>query len=1049
MNEQTLELQIKSASAEACKNVDRLVKSLTEIEQKVDGISNKLGQTNQISNFINEMNKATLSAKRLSKTDMSQFKSQLESLYSTIKSFSDSITGVNNSSLENLNKVFRGIPNSINKINQLDMKKTYGSFNSLTRIIDPFLTKLQQSEVSLSKFVQLSKSLETSAKSVKAIEKSMTDVKNKTDKTNNSVSKLGNTLKNVFTYAGAKRLTQQMLGWMNEAVNFTEQLNLFNVVFDNVEKNGVTAFSNIGKEATKFQYKLNEAFGTNKTQTFYMQGIFQSMGENVGIGDTYSAIMSETMTKLTYDLASLYNKSETTVAEAIRAGVYAGQTKPLRAYGIDVTQMSMQPVLNELGIDKQVKEMSQAEKEILRYLATLKQAQVAMGDLANTIESPSNQLKVFRQQLVETKVAISSLFMGTFASILPYANAFLMVIKEISKAIAMMFGIKLKDYNTGIASQEGMYDGIADSVDNATDKVKELKRQTLGFDEIHNINENKDTGSSGTSGAVGGGIDQRLLDAIKGYDNGMDKVRMKATEIRDKIMEWLGFTRHTNIETGETYFTYDGIEKTLSNIVGWWKGLNTQGKIWTSFGIALGFVNLYKALKKIAGLTGITTLFKGISKFVTSTSGGVSALNGLVGNLSTGFTSLATSLGISTGALGMIIGAIVALVGSLIYAYNTNDVFKNKVQEMVSSVSTLFTNLFGIITSTTSQIWQFVEPIWNIMKDTVVSIVQYMYESVVFNFSLIFDVIDGTCKIISDLFHGDLDQAFEDAKEMVKNLFGDWNTWFDKIKEIFGNLATNIINSIFEFVPKAINKLNDILTWIKDLPNKFFYYAGMAIGTLWKTITQTDWLQLGKNVLDGIVNGIKDIGSSLWNFGANLFNKAKEAISSINWANLGKNVLDGIIGGMFNIGQKLKNWSSSFVDGIKDALGIHSPARLVIDAKVGNYTTDGIIVGMENEIPKLKITAQEMVGEVRKTFARGDFDLPLNYQIQPNTSDFNTDFSAIQKVVVNGLVEVMSQYSGQSSEIDVHVHTDEGTIIDRIEQRTKQTGVFPFTIPIY
>lgn len=38
---------------------------------------------------------------------------------------------------------------------------------------------------------------------------------------------------------------------------------------------------------------------------------------------------------------------------------------------------------------------------------------------------------------------------------------------------------------------------------------------------------------------------------------------------------------------------------------------------------------------------------------------------------------------------------------------------------------------------------------------------------------------------------------------------------------------------------------------------------------------------------------------------------------------------------------------------------------------------------------------------------------------------------------------------GQSSEIDVHVHTDEGTVIDRIEQRTKQTGVFPFTIPTY
>ena len=111
---------------------------------------------------------------------------------------------------------------------------------------------------------------------------------------------------------------------MNEAIDYTEQLNLFNVVFDNTEKNGKQMFSELGKSALQFQYQLNEAFGTNKTQTLYMQGIFQSMGETVGIKDKYSAIMSETMTKLTYDLASLYNKTEKNTAEAIRAGVYAG-----------------------------------------------------------------------------------------------------------------------------------------------------------------------------------------------------------------------------------------------------------------------------------------------------------------------------------------------------------------------------------------------------------------------------------------------------------------------------------------------------------------------------------------------------------------------------------------------------------------------------------------------------------------------------------------------------------------------------------------------------
>lgn len=169
-------------------------------------------------------------------------------------------------------------------------------------------------------------SIDTKLKS-NTVSKTTSDVKKLSstiNKVTSSTDKLGSAFKNVFTFAGVKRLTKTALGWMNEAIDYTEQLNLFNVVFDNVEKNGTTMFSNLGKSATQFQYKLNEAFGTNKTQTLYMQGIFQSMGETVGIDDKYSAIMSETMTKLTYDLASLYNKTESATAEAIRAGVYAG-----------------------------------------------------------------------------------------------------------------------------------------------------------------------------------------------------------------------------------------------------------------------------------------------------------------------------------------------------------------------------------------------------------------------------------------------------------------------------------------------------------------------------------------------------------------------------------------------------------------------------------------------------------------------------------------------------------------------------------------------------
>ena len=46
------------------------------------------------------------------------------------------------------------------------------------------------------------------------------------------------------------------------------------------------------------------------------------------------------------------------------------------------------------------------------------------------------------------------------------------------------------------------------------------------------------------------------------------------------------------------------------------------------------------------------------------------------------------------------------------------------------------------------------------------------------------------------------------------------------------------------------------------------------------------------------------------------------------------------------------------------------------------------------------------------------------------------------------MISAMSQFGGQTSQIDVHVHTDEGTVIDSINQKTIQTGSFPLTIPV-
>ena len=565
---------------------------------------------------------------------------------------------------------------------------------------------------------ELEKQILSANKTLGVLKSQIKDTTVETNKFKNAASEIKNAFNKLDLSSSIKGLKSVFSSlykdFLTKSIDVSEELNLFNVVFNNIEKNGKTTFSTLGREATQFQNKMNEAFGTNKKDTMRYQGLFQAMGESAGLDDRTSALMSRNMTKLAYDLASLYNTTETKAAESLRAGVYAGQTKPLRNYGIDVTQTSYKPLMEELGLEKSVSELTQAEKEILRYISTLRQAQNAMGDFANTIESPANQLKVLRQQFYEMQAAIGNLFVGAFAKILPYANAIIMVVKEVAKTIASIFGIEMSDYNTGIATyDEGLedysesLDGVAGSAGGASDAIKALKRQTLGFDQINNLVSPTPTSSSGgggggSSGGILGGIDDRLLAALREYDNGMGKVKMKATEIRDKIMDILGFTKHINYETGETYFTYDGWKETVKGLWNWFKDLNPIAKIFVGLGVPAAFVTLFNAIKKILGLTGITGLFKSLLGPISSLTGymwdcskAAVAVDGGLKNLGSGLSvgidawreqqgiidkttgKLNGFTGVVQGAKNVLLGLGEAVVGVTALSASVDDLTKN------------------------------------------------------------------------------------------------------------------------------------------------------------------------------------------------------------------------------------------------------------------------------------------------------------------------------------------------------------------------------------
>lgn len=239
-----------------------------------------------------------------------------------------------------LESVFNKAITSLNEL-QSTLTKTLQSINSLKTGISGTKTEVEKAADRTLKFKDNIKAVNISTKEVIQSTKNIGDetkkwqkyvqnfkgelstIKNITDGLKSPLSELVNGFKNVFLKA-YRFGTKFYNDFISKSIDASEELNLFNVVFDNMEENGKTTFSDLGKHATQFQNKLNEAFGTNKKETMRYQGLFQAMGESAGLNEEIAGLMSENMTKLAYDLASLYNTSETRAAESLRAGVYAG-----------------------------------------------------------------------------------------------------------------------------------------------------------------------------------------------------------------------------------------------------------------------------------------------------------------------------------------------------------------------------------------------------------------------------------------------------------------------------------------------------------------------------------------------------------------------------------------------------------------------------------------------------------------------------------------------------------------------------------------------------
>ena len=299
-------------------------------------------------------------------------------------------------------------------------------------------------------------------------------------------------------------------------------------------------------------YTGKKNLGMNPNTVMNYQAMFAQVSESIGVAEESALNFSNALTMLGTDWASLRN---TTFEQSFEkfASALAGQSRAVRAFGIDITNATLQEYAYKYGLSTAVSEMNQATKAQLRLLAMLDQSKVAFGDLANTMNSPSNQLRMLQQNFANLARTIGNLFLPIVEKVLPYINGLVMALQRLFAWIGSLLGIEFKSINSSMGGADNGMENFVSDTEDAGDALKEadkaakkLKNTVLGFDELNQLNDNSDSSGSkdgdDKSGTGGSPIlDEAIAKALEEYQKAWDEAfaRMdnKAQEVADRICD--------------------------------------------------------------------------------------------------------------------------------------------------------------------------------------------------------------------------------------------------------------------------------------------------------------------------------------------------------------------------------------------------------------------------------------------------------------------------------------------------------------------------------
>lgn len=614
-----LELEVQSNSTSAVGGIDALSESLRRLKAATAPVSKGGVGLGALSNSLKKFSQSVsgLTGLTLAKEQVQGLVDALKPLESVQKSGFNSLA----SGLDKLVKIAPQIDTVTESLRKTDLDSFADQCNRVATAITPLATQMEKVAAGFSAFPakiqRLLKGNTNLAASNTVLGKSYV----------NLAAKIS------LAYMGMRRIAGVIASWITDSNSYIENLNLFNV-----------SMGQYAEEARQYAEAVGEIMGINPGEWMRNQGVFMTITEGFGVASDRAYTMSKNLTQLTYDLASFFNISTADAFQKLESGI-SGELEPLRRLGYDLSVARLQQEAYNLGIDKSVMSMTQAEKAELRYYAIMTQVTNAQGDMARTLEAPANQLRILQAQVEQATRALGNLFLPILKAILPYAIALAKAIRMVAEIIAGFFGVSIPEFDMGADAIGGVASGAgeaADGLGDASKKAKELKSALLGIDELNVISPPDDSASGGAGGAggIGGG---GLGFDLPTYDFIADAVNEQVDKIMAKIQPFLDWVRGNIDEIlagvlaiGAAFLAWK-IAKGVQDFLKWlstMKGFNIVGSI--GFKIAgLGlFLDAWNTMKEaIQDIMANGPNFTNVTKLISGFAEALGAAFLLFGNI--------------------------------------------------------------------------------------------------------------------------------------------------------------------------------------------------------------------------------------------------------------------------------------------------------------------------------------------------------------------------------------------------------------------------------